>query len=174
MYPKRNQIFKTEYLHLKCCVAMTIEFVLKKKNNKKLHHSTLVSAQLQMLIICVVDLSFFFFCSEALFIYQYLPKHEKTIVLGFGLCILLFFFFFFFPKLKNTQKGWFQKIKQIKNALWDLNTIPQDIFQNFKKYWKVPFWGGGQVLLNCSKTICYLPTPPLGQDMTQGQFLSGV
>ena len=21
---------------------------------------------------------------------------------------------------------------------------------------------------------CYLPTPPLGQDMTQGQFLSGV
>ena len=23
-------------------------------------------------------------------------------------------------------------------------------------------------------TILYLPTPPLGQDMTQGQFLSGV
>ena len=23
-------------------------------------------------------------------------------------------------------------------------------------------------------TIYYLPTPPLGQDMTQGQFLSGV
>ena len=24
------------------------------------------------------------------------------------------------------------------------------------------------------KTISYLPTPPLGQDITQGQFLSGV
>ena len=25
-----------------------------------------------------------------------------------------------------------------------------------------------------SMTLSYLPTPPLGQDMTQGQFLSGV
>ena len=28
----------------------------------------------------------------------------------------------------------------------------------------------------CKQIVCryYLPTPPLGQDMTQGQFLSGV
>ena len=29
----------------------------------------------------------------------------------------------------------------------------------------------------CEQLVCrkpYLPTPPLGQDMTQGQFLSGV
>ena len=25
-----------------------------------------------------------------------------------------------------------------------------------------------------TKKLSYLPTPPLGQDMTQGQFLSGV
>ena len=29
-------------------------------------------------------------------------------------------------------------------------------------------WDDGLILLS------YLPTPPLGQDMTQGQFLSGV
>ena len=29
-------------------------------------------------------------------------------------------------------------------------------------------------LLRYIGTIYYLPTPPLGQDMTQGQFLSGV
>ena len=28
--------------------------------------------------------------------------------------------------------------------------------------------------MNISYHIIYLPTPPLGQDMTQGQFLSGV
>ena len=31
------------------------------------------------------------------------------------------------------------------------------------------FW-----ILCCNLFISYLPTPPLGQDMTQGQFLSGV
>ncbi len=30
-------------------------------------------------------------------------------------------------------------------------------------------------LIECGmKRVSYLPTPPLGQDMTQGQFLSGV
>ena len=28
--------------------------------------------------------------------------------------------------------------------------------------------------LNIVMKLSYLPTPPLGQDMTQGQFLSGV
>ena len=27
---------------------------------------------------------------------------------------------------------------------------------------------------SCMNLLSYLPTPPLGQDMTQGQFLSGV
>ena len=34
------------------------------------------------------------------------------------------------------------------------------------------YWCSIEILeINCSS---YLPTPPLGQDMTQGQFLSGV
>ena len=31
-----------------------------------------------------------------------------------------------------------------------------------------------EVLFLCLMTYPYLPIPPLGQDMTQGQFLSGV
>ena len=40
------------------------------------------------------------------------------------------------------------------------------------------FQANKKILLNKKKIIViiipYLPTPPLGQDMTQGQFLSGV
>ena len=35
----------------------------------------------------------------------------------------------------------------------------------------------GSCIVNMPKkivTLSYLPTPPIGQDMTQGQFLSGV
>ena len=34
------------------------------------------------------------------------------------------------------------------------------------------FWG--DIKLCLCEACYYLPTPPLGQDMTQGQFLSGV
>ena len=31
-----------------------------------------------------------------------------------------------------------------------------------------------RIIISYLKPYLYLPTPPLGQDMTQGQFLSGV
>ena len=39
----------------------------------------------------------------------------------------------------------------------------EDYIEKTKEDWLQP-----------SQTLPYLPTPPLGQDMTQGQFLSGV
>ena len=46
---------------------------------------------------------------------------------------------------------------------WELVPPHSEIYQRMVK---------GEVSL--SKYISYLPTPPLGQDMTQGQFLSEV
>ena len=44
------------------------------------------------------------------------------------------------------------------NGLWDKGSIPGQMIPMTQK----------------NGTWYYLPTPPLGQDMTQGQFLSGV
>ena len=42
------------------------------------------------------------------------------------------------------------------------------IYKKFRQY-------SGRYTLTLHNTVySYLPTPPLGQDMTQGQFLSGV
>ena len=48
-----------------------------------------------------------------------------------------------------------------------LHKVPDIIYENFNRL---------KIILHIYIFIyiSYLPTPPLGQDMTQGQFLSGV
>ena len=56
-------------------------------------------------------------------------------------------------------KAAFQKPSKLTScSTW---VLPQTVMSS--KYKKVP-----------GNLLSYLPTPPLGQDMTQGQFLSGV
>ena len=45
---------------------------------------------------------------------------------------------------------------------------------NMLQQFNVIFPKKGDMLKKSWTIITYLPTPPLGQDMTQGQFLSGV
>ena len=65
--------------------------------------------------------------------------------------------FWLFPKLRGCR---YETIEEMKEAVMKvIDTLTQEDFHG-------PF----QKLLEWY----YLPTPPLGQDMTQGQFLSGV
>ena len=65
-------------------------------------------------------------------------------------------------KHKNTANVLNEKEKR-RNT-----DFPSAVFGRvLAKSWKYPG-------IFCQLVVTYLPTPPLGQDMTQGQFLSGV
>ena len=59
----------------------------------------------------------------------------------------------------------------IYHQSFELNGRIYSIKENYS-YWSIYFYD--RYVCSCFNDLSYLPTPPFGQDMTQGQFLSGV
>jgi hypothetical protein len=89
--------------------------------------------------------------TDALLIYEFLMKHEATVVPQVPYSPdLAPADFFLFPKLKPSLKGHqFQVVEEIEeNSLQDLHAILQNMFQdalqNWKKHWELCIESGGE------------------------------
>ena len=65
------------------------------------------------------------------------------------------------------------KTRSLTTGCYWVPYLGHSFFLRIQEYFK-PCQRVVKMSCNLYKSSSYLPTPPIGQDMTQGQFLSGV
>ena len=73
--------------------------------------------------------------------------------------------------LSSTKLHLTVRLQFWRSGDWDILPILPLLWPGVVEFVRAPSLGKMRL---CRNYLSYLPTPPLGQDMTQGQFLSGV